>query len=945
MLRNLLNKTFGIRDGEILISFLMQLYIFTVITVLLIVKPTVNALFLSRLGASQLPYGYLLVAVIAVATSYFYNKAIRRFSLLKVTTISLLFFSLFFIGLSGILQFNELSGFWLYLYYLGVSLYAVIATSQFWILANMVFNAREGKRLFGFIGAGAIAGGIFGGYLTSIVATYFGNKIVILIAALLILACVPLIKKIWQLRIHKMNAYVRNQRKISSTTVEESSIKVISKSKHLTYLALITGIGVFVAKLVDFQFSDFANKAFSNPDQLASFFGFWFSSFNVVALSLQLFVTNRILGRLGVASTLLILPLAIAIGSLLFLTFPELWVLVIIKGIDGSFKQSLNKAAIELAIMPIPLHIKNQAKSYIDVAVDSIATGIAGFILIFLVRKFNLDTIYITILTLLFVLIWLLLIYRLRETYFNSFRENIQRTLAENEKSIQKIQNETTISAARGIINKGDETSILALLDRLSSYKLKTLKYNIIGLLEHPSNKVKCAAIKQLDLYDNGTALEKIKPLVYDDDETLILCALEYIFNHSSNGSHQFFKEYLDHPNSKIANSALLCLAKESYNNQKLALRYQLYERLDNKVYLLSTPEGFSSQEEVSILLQIIAYCNSIKYFPFIMVHLRNKKPYIVKQAIKAAGISSNGQFIEPLLDFLDDKTYRKTSIKALKQFGPRLVSMIVKLDKEQDFNDNTKRYLPRVIQSFSTQKSVDVLINLLRSKDIVIRLEASKSLLKLKHKNPLLNYNLRILRNRILIESRYYKRTLDAIATFKHLNDIEETEESNDNAIEISIARNSIINLLYEHRDLSIKYLFNLLSLVYNDTDIKMSFSGLLSDVRDARLNALEFLDNLLPSKMKLSILPLVEHYIAEDETTRSSILKENILTEQNCVTKLAKSRGKKMKLEVLNLIKYLNNPQYLSLVNFLRKHQNKEVKFFAYETYDILQGVKPKR
>ena len=147
----------------------MQLYIFIIITVLLIVKPTVNALFLSQLGADNLPYGYLLVAVVAVITSYFYNKAIQKFSLLRVTSVSLVLFSLGFLGLAAILQYSFLTDWVLYIYYLGVSLFAVMATSQFWVLANLVFNAREAKRLFGFIGAGAIAGGVFGGYLTSLI--------------------------------------------------------------------------------------------------------------------------------------------------------------------------------------------------------------------------------------------------------------------------------------------------------------------------------------------------------------------------------------------------------------------------------------------------------------------------------------------------------------------------------------------------------------------------------------------------------------------------------------------------------------------------------------------------------------------------------------------------------------------------------------------------------
>ncbi|MGB1211638.1 MAG: NTP/NDP exchange transporter, partial [Lacinutrix venerupis] len=400
----------------------MQLYIFLIITVLLIVKPTVNALFVNKLGADSLPYGYLLVALVAVVTTIFYSKAIREFSLLKITIASLIIFSLAFIVLSIVLHFEILHNWILYFYYLSISLFAVIATSQFWILANMVFNAREAKRLFGFIGAGAIAGGVFGGYLTSLIVSSYGNKYAILVAAFFILCCIPIIQKIWKLRIQKMTTYVRKQRKHNESNTQVSSLKLILKSKHLTYLALITGISVIVAKLVDFQFSDFANKAISDSDELASFFGFWFSTFNVLALILQLFVTNRLLSRLGVSSTLLILPLGIALSSLLFLTFPELWVLVIIKGIDGSFKQSLNKAAVELSIMPIPLNIKNQAKSFIDVAVDSVATGIAGFLLIFLIKKLDLSTSYITVIILLFVFIWIVLIYRLREAYFNSFR-------------------------------------------------------------------------------------------------------------------------------------------------------------------------------------------------------------------------------------------------------------------------------------------------------------------------------------------------------------------------------------------------------------------------------------------------------------------------------------------------------------------------------------------
>ena len=942
LLKNILNKTFGLRDGEIYISFLMQLYIFLVITVLLIVKPTVNALFVNQLGADSLPYGYLLVALVAVFTSIFYNKAVRAFSLLKVTIGSLVIFSLAFIALSIVLHYNILEKGLLYFYYLSISLFAVIATSQFWILANMVFNAREAKRLFGFIGAGAIAGGVFGGYLTSIIVSSYGNKYAIFIAALFILCCIPIIQKIWKLRIQKMTTYVRKQRKDSESNVQESSFKLILKSKHLTYLALITGISVIVAKLVDFQFSDFANKAISDPDELASFFGFWFSTFNVIALVLQLFITNRFLSRLGVSSTLLILPLGIALGSLLFLTFPELWVLVIIKGIDGSFKQSLNKAAVELSIMPIPNSIKNQAKSFIDVAVDSIATGIAGFLLIFLIKRLDLSTSYITIIILLFVFIWILLIYRLREAYFDSFRTNIQKTLVFEAKTKKREKYETTLVAARRIFNSGAETEILSLLEQLDSYRLIPLKDSIINLLEHPSNCVKTEAIKQLFQYDRGTAIKKVEALVTEQNDDLVYNALNYIIHHSNINADEFFDKYLNHETDYISNAALLCLAKEGVNNNKLSIKYNLHTRIAQQVRTLNTPEGFSRKEAVAKLLVTIAYSGIEKFYPFITVHLNNRDQYIVKYAIKAAGITANERFVDELLNYLSIKEYRKRAIKALKNYGTGITKTILDLDKSEDLADNIKQQLPKVISAFNSQNSVKILLRLLKSNDVVIRLESSKALLKLRQKNQSLFYNKRIFRSVILRESRYYKSTIDAIASIQNTINHALLEPENDTITEVFIARQSLIDVLENQLETSLTCIFKLLSLVYDEADIEVTYSGLFSEVKEARVNALEFLDNLLNSQLKSKVFPLIEHTVIEEDHFDSTVLKINTIPEKAYLTMLIKRRGKRVKLEVLHLIKVLDNKKYVPIVMPLKKHRNKDVKFFAYATIDSLTDVK---
>jgi AAA family ATP:ADP antiporter len=942
LLKNILYKTFGLRDGEIAISFLMQLYIFIVITVLLIVKPTVNALFLNQLGADNLPYAYLLVALVAVLTTYFYNKILKNNTLVKVAVYSLIVFSAAFLILGAILHFKLVNHIVLYFYYLFVSLFAVIATSQFWMFANMVFNTREAKRLFGFIGAGAIAGGIFGGYLTSIIAASFGNKAVMVLAALLILFNIPILRKIYKLRLRKLSIYDRKEYKSNASNVSDSALRLIFKSKHLTYLALITGISVIVAKLVDFQFSDFANRSFRDSDSLASFFGFWFSTFNVIALSIQLLLTNKILTKFGVSTTLLFLPIGVALGSLLFLTFPELWVLVIIKGLDGSFKQSLNKAAFELSIMPIPLAVKNQAKSFIDVAVDSVATGIAGFLLIFLIRKLNLPTSYITVIILLFVLIWIVLIFKLREAYYNSFRENIKQTLIKSDSTKRfKIKKETTILTAQNIINSGNEEDILVLLDRINTVKLKALKTPIISLLDHSSNRVKKAAIHQLYNYEKNTAINEVEALLQINDDALIYASLEYLLHHTYKDDKSIFNRYLNHENDYLANAILLCLAKDAKNNHSLGNYYNLEKRIGDKVRELSTPEGFTRKESIAELLITIAFSGISKFYSFISVHFNNKDPYIINHAIKAAGITKDERFIPNLLQFLKEKPHRKIALKALKNYGLAIAENLLIVNELENLDDDIKKNIPKLIQSFKSQSSLKLLYRLLKQKDVSIRVQTVVALSKLKVKAPELYINNRIIKSALLRECQFYKNTISIIASLNATLDKESLEHSNtDNKTEVLIARQSILDILKEQELQSLKCIFKLLSILYNKSDIEMSYNGILSDIKEAKINALEFLDNLLQNQLKTNIFPLLEYYVVKDEEDKSN-LKLKSLSEKAYLKLLIKSRGKRLKLEVINLVYYLNQKKYATIIKPLLKHKNSDVKYLAFQALNKIAGV----
>ncbi len=936
----MIKKTFGLRDGELTISFLMQLFIFLIITVLLMVKPTVNALFLSALGASHLPYAYLLVAFTAVVSAYFYNKAVRKISLIRLINITLVICSGLFFVLSVFLHRGQVPSWALYFYYLAVALFAVVTTSQFWILANMVYNSREAKRLFGFIGAGAIAGGIFGGYLTSLIAAAFGNKIVIATAAVLLLMCIPIVLKIWQLRIRIMNAYVRKQKRMNEVTKEQPSWKIISKSKHLSYLAIIMGVSVVVAKLVDFQFSDFAHRVITNPEDLASFFGFWFSTFNVIALLLQLFLTNRVLSKLGVSSTLLILPLGIAIGSLVFLTFPILGVLIAIKGIDGSFKQSVNKAAFELSIMPIPLNIKNQAKSFIDVVVDSVATGLSGFLLLFVIKKLALSTSYVTVIVIFFVFVWILFIYKLREAYYESFRANIQDSILKRNDALNTSgKQETTITAARRILKGDDNQAIIALLDRLETYKIKALKSSIVDLFDQPSPDIKVAALGALESYPQALSLETVQLLIHEKNDDLVVAAMEFLLHRHDVNNTDFFEAYLDHHSPFISHAALLCLSKESVQNQKLAFQFKLEERLNKRIAGIENSDLKLRDTQRAELLITIGYARISSFYPIIESYLSSDNSYLRKHAIKAAGISMHPPFIPLLLQQLALKTFRSKATKALRNYGPGITGTIIKLDKSEDFNDKVKRYIPRVVESFKSQEAIRILMRLLRSNDFVIRQQASTSLLQLYKQFGNLKFNTKRLKAVVKNESRHVK---NAFVVKNYLESLLAHSSDNMMAGDIAaeadeqMARRQIVEILGEQIETSLETIFNLLGILYNTDDMKITYHGLRSEQKETRVNALEFLDTFLKGPIKYRLIPIVDFYIATDPNI--NLLQKKSLTDRAYLSLLVRSRGKRIKLKVLELIAAINDPSYSSLVKSLQNHRNSRVRVQVEKTLAIL-------
>src|SRR5579883_438049 len=188
-----IERFLDIRSQEFGRVLLMSTYLLLIIAAYSTSKAVRDSLFVTRIGPAQLPYVYLMIAGAMGLVSAVYTRAVHRIGLRRlIRTTSL-------IAISNLLlfwvSFKHDSAIWFYVLYVWVSLFGAITASQFWLLATHVFNPREARRVFAWLGVGGILGGIFGGALTNKVANWLGTESLLILCSAMMAVTIVLLER------------------------------------------------------------------------------------------------------------------------------------------------------------------------------------------------------------------------------------------------------------------------------------------------------------------------------------------------------------------------------------------------------------------------------------------------------------------------------------------------------------------------------------------------------------------------------------------------------------------------------------------------------------------------------------------------------------------------------------------------------------------------------
>ena len=317
-----MNRLFGqvlnIRRGEFAVTLLMFLYYYLILVTYYFLKPARDTLFLTQLGSNQLPVVFILIAVIVAPIASLYSRAGQSMKLNRLITITtvILIISLFVLRL--LIQLGDSWVF--YTFYIWVSIYGILTTSQYWLFANVIYSPTQAKRLFVLLTLGGILGAFTGGEITSLMVTKFSvtTENLLFICSGFLAVCALLSNVIWKLALKEAE-----DTSIASTRIKRQpygmrdTFTTISRSRHLMIIVGVISLSMIITSFVDYQFktvtvdhfrekvkNEISEISLDNPgltgeeladmeiskskSYMSSFFGQFYGRLSLVSLFLQI---------------------------------------------------------------------------------------------------------------------------------------------------------------------------------------------------------------------------------------------------------------------------------------------------------------------------------------------------------------------------------------------------------------------------------------------------------------------------------------------------------------------------------------------------------------------------------------------------------------------------------------------------------------------------------
>ncbi len=396
------SRILNMKKEELPLAVLSAGYFFCILCGYFFLRPVRDAMGVAR-GMDELRWLFVCTALVSLAVVLAFGGVVARTNRRRFIPIGYLCVIGCLIVFAGMLIVDGAAGGGLigsdtetplaryvgYVYYVWLSTINLFVNSVFWAFMVDLFDVRQGKRMFAFIGIGGTLGAIAGGWATNVISgmtnsVYLPAGLMLIGAAFFGLAIVVMLS---------LDRLVFGSQR-SQFTADGAAIEghqwagdrdvageggiggTFWEGAHAVVRSpYLLGIGAYIALMAisnTLIYFTQANIILDDRDTFSELIA-GFAQLDVLAqvatLFVQIFVTTQVIKRIGVGWTLVILPLVTLAGFAVLSAWATFGVMAVFQAVHRATRYAISRPARETLFSVVSPSEKYKAKPFVDVFV------------------------------------------------------------------------------------------------------------------------------------------------------------------------------------------------------------------------------------------------------------------------------------------------------------------------------------------------------------------------------------------------------------------------------------------------------------------------------------------------------------------------------------------------------------------------------------------------
>jgi ATP:ADP antiporter, AAA family len=262
-------------------------------------------------------------------------------------------------------------------FFVWVSVFNLFAVAVFWSFMADVFSSEQGKRLFGFIGAGGTAGALLGPIITIWLSVPLGPVNLMIAAAVFLEAAVFCVYRLEKVTV------VRSGPDIRAENIGGSAFAAISqlvRSPYMLGIAAWVALLSYAATIIYFEQAHIVSEAVKTAGLQTRIFASIDLAVSLLTLLTQLLITGKLLKRFGTGVAAAALPAVYVVGFAVLAVMPTLAVVVTVQVVQRWMNFAIANPARQLFFTVVSREEKYKAKNLVDVVVYRGSDALSGWI-------------------------------------------------------------------------------------------------------------------------------------------------------------------------------------------------------------------------------------------------------------------------------------------------------------------------------------------------------------------------------------------------------------------------------------------------------------------------------------------------------------------------------------------------------------------------------------